>query len=333
MIIRNKKCISILIKTLIILCSFGYIYKQIFYKSDFTTVLIEFRDTIENAIDYTIVTIVLLLMLINWSLETYKWQYLIKKIEKIGFFKALKGVLTGVTVSILTPNRVGEFGGRIFVLERGNRIKAILITMIGSMCQLLITIITGSLSLLYFVGKYFRDGSDFNNYAFFGLIFITLVLVVFITILFFNLRVLFPLLNKIKIFAKFRKYSKVFYYYKFRELLKVFLISLIRYFVFSLQYYLILYIFDVNIPFIEGMLMISIIFFVISVIPTIALIEVGIRGSVALYFISYLLNSPIPAKTELGILTSSFVIWLINLVIPAIAGIFFVPDLKFFRKS
>ena len=83
-------------------------------------------------------------MLINWSFEAIKWKILIEKIQKIKFLTSLKAVMAGITVSAFTPNRVGEFGGRIFFLESQNRTKAIVLTFLGNVAQLLVTIVVGA---------------------------------------------------------------------------------------------------------------------------------------------------------------------------------------------
>ena len=64
-----------------------------------------------------------------------------KKEENVSLWLSIKAVFLGITVSIFTPNRVGEFWWPRFCLEKANRIKAILITILGNMGQLLATII------------------------------------------------------------------------------------------------------------------------------------------------------------------------------------------------
>jgi hypothetical protein len=73
---------------------------------------------------------------------------------------------------------------------------------------------------------------------------------------------------------------------------------------------------------------------VMTLVPSIALLDLGIRGSVSIYVIGlYFQHAGLyPGDTELAILTSSTVLWLVNLIIPAILGTFFVFSLKFFRK-
>ena len=85
-------------------------------------------------------------MFVNWSIDAIKWQFLVSKLEKVTFWLALKAVFLGITVSIFTPNRVGEFGGRVFCLQHADRIKAVLVTIFGNITQL---VSTSQFSVLY----------------------------------------------------------------------------------------------------------------------------------------------------------------------------------------
>ena len=91
---------------------------------------------------YSILIVIVLMMFLNWFLEALKWQFLIKKIEEISFSRSVRAVFSGITVSAFTPNRVGEYGGRVFCLEKADRIQAVFITIIGSMAQLITTILS-----------------------------------------------------------------------------------------------------------------------------------------------------------------------------------------------
>src|SRR6266704_2015862 len=80
----------------------------------------------------------LLLMPVNWGLEARKWQVLLKSLERISFFTSFRAILSGVAFSINTPNRVGEYGGRIVYVQDGHRWKAVALTIIGSLSQLMV---------------------------------------------------------------------------------------------------------------------------------------------------------------------------------------------------
>ena len=85
-------------------------------------------------------------------------------------------------------------------------------------------------------------------------------------------------------------------------------------------------IFDVQILYADAIILIMSMLFVISVIPTIAITEIGIRGSIALFLFGLV------SVNAIGILSATFVMWVINLLLPALIGTIFIFSLKFFRK-
>ena len=95
--------------------------------------------------------IVISLVFVNWGLEAKKWQVLLRTLQPFSFFTAYKSVLSGVTLSINTPNRIGEYGGRILYVGEGKRIKAISLSIAGSISQLIITLFMGCCGLVYLI--------------------------------------------------------------------------------------------------------------------------------------------------------------------------------------
>ena len=73
--------------------------------------------------------------------------------------------------------------------------------------------------------------------------------------------------------------------------------------------------------------LIALTFFTMAVIPTVALTELGVRGSVALYFLSQV------SENTSGIVTATFVLWIINLALPAIIGSIFVFSANIFKEE
>jgi hypothetical protein len=166
---------------------------------------------------------------------------------------------------------------------------------------------------------------------------VTIPILVFLLLIFyFNISILSTLLRKLTPgrWEKWQKYFGVFEWYTSKELLKVLIISFLRYVVFSLQFYWLLRIFGIEMDFIHAMMVISVIYLTVTIVPTVALAEVGIRGSLSIYIIrKYLVVTGILiADYELMIFASSTVLWLINIVVPAIIGTFFVINLKLFRR-
>lgn len=326
-----------LLQVAILLITYWFIYEQVFYRKNLPGIVNALREDFSSR-DFTwMMILVILLMFINWGVEAIKWRYLMSKIERIGFWKSYQAVLTGITVSSFTPNRIGEYFGRVFILQTGSRVEGILVTVLGSMSQLLITILTGSAALLAFIPLFLTRYWNFNGYLYYAIV--ALVVGFNILIMGFYLNVSFLSTLKEKILRNglkgIRKFFRIFAFYHNRELIKVLIYSLIRYLIFSFQFFVLLRIFGIHIPYPDAMMLISLIYFVMAVIPTIALTELGIRGSVALYFFGIYFSGigELSEQVNFGILAASTLLWAINLGFPALLGSLFVFRLKFFRKA
>ena len=334
---KIRKILNLVIQLTILVVTCGFIYKQVFFKTGFPELMRSLRDDIFSPEFQRQLILVLFLMLVNWSIEAYKWKFLISKIERISFFRAFQAVLTGVSISSFTPNRIGEYFGRVFILRKASHIEGILITILGSMSQLLVTVITGTLSLLVFLPAYFPHAIYANGYIYYGLIFLVILLDLLLLGMFFNVSFLSALKEKLlrNGLKKLRLYFRVFGFFHNKELVFLIFLSFSRYVVFSFQFFLLLRMFAVPLPIFNALVLISLIYFIMAIIPTIALTELGIRGSVAVYFFGHYLSQGFPVTDgfNLGIFSASTMLWMINLGIPALAGTAFVFRLQFFRKS
>jgi uncharacterized membrane protein YbhN (UPF0104 family) len=340
---KVRKTYNFLIRLLIIIVTYGFIYNQVFYKRDFSSVFSTFGGIFNNSWFVCAIIIVFLLMILNWGTEAFKWNYLINRIEKISYLKALKAVLTGVAVSTFTPNRVGDYFGRVFILDHGSRIEGVLVTILGSMSQLLVTFIMGTSAIFFMFLGYHETLLDYFNisrhlyiYFMLGGAVLILALNILVALLFLNVSLLSSLALKLKgkWVEKLYRYIMVISSYSSKELLYVILLSFLRFVVFSFQLYLLLRLFSVDLPFFQGMIIIAVIFFVMTIIPTVAITELGIRGSVSLFLIGMYFGGPemTPESVNLGIVAASTALWIINLALPALIGAVFVFSLKFFRK-
>lgn len=314
-----SKPLSFVLKTIIVICSLVYIYSEIaetLSKPEINR--IDFK-SIVNMDFILLITAALLLVIVNWSLEAIKWKILIQKYELISFFDAFKGVITGVTFGIFTPNRLGEVGGRIFYLKKADRFKATLVSFIGGAAQLFATIFAGLLAMYFFMEHYSTDLPK----SVLGICVIAFLLSVLSFLVY-----LFPgFLNKISTsyLPQLKKYSGAFRFYTTEKLLLLFALSVVRYFVFALQFVLVLWAFNFQADFAPMLMMVALTYLISTLIPTFAFTEIATRGSAAVYFFSFLDHNSIV------ILISSFVLWLMNLAIPSIFGIGFMSGVKFNR--
>jgi len=323
----SKKTIGFLLKIGIVAFALFFLYEQLTAKSSIEQ--FNNADVLQQIKGhYSILIVIVLMMFLNWFLEALKWQFLIKKIEVISFSRSVRAVFSGITVSAFTPNRVGEYGGRVFCLEKADRIQAVFITIIGSMAQLITTIFFGSIGILLLPSLMpeFTQILSLMEYSYPILVFVFLLLNSLLIFIYLNTSVLSLLLARIKFLNKYEKYNSVFSFYSAEELAKVLLFSVARYAVFTTQFFILLHVFGVVINYTDALVLIMTMLFVISVIPTIAITEIGVRGSVALFLFGLI------SSNTVGILSATFVMWIINLLLPALIGTAFIFTLKFFRK-
>lgn len=274
--------------------------------------------------------LVLVLMLLNWGLEGRKWQVLVHHVQAFTWWNAFKSVLSGCSITMLTPNRIGEYGGRILYLKEENRIKAISLTVAGSISQLLVTLIIGCGGLFYL--RYIsHNGSNQLQVLphFWGDVLICLSIGVTIILLLFYWRLgwIVRLIEKIPSFEKFTKHISVLDELNNWRLLRILSLSLIRYMVFILQYILLFAVLKVDIPIVACFWLIAVFYLVMAVAPTIGFVELPIRIT-ALWTIIQLYSA-----NELGVGAAALGIWLINLVLPAIIGSILMLRIKIVKDT
>ena len=308
---KSYAILSFAIKVTIAILSVWFLYQQIFIKNDIASVKHAFTNIFNNSETIILLLSVIVLMFFNWGLEALQWKYLVKKMEHISLLKSLQAVFSGVTIGLFTPNRIGEYGGRVFYLEKNNRLKGVLITIVGNFSQLIITLVLGAISLHLFFFYYFHLQSYVDFYTLLSAEIVLIFLSLLLSGLFFNLSSLSSFSKKIIS----NKYAAVFSYYNRNELSKVFLLSFARYLVFSLQFFILLKAGGINLIWSDAVTLIPLIFLVISTIPSFALTEIGVRGSAALFFIGLV------SDKQVEIITAAFLLWLINISLPALIGL------------
>jgi uncharacterized membrane protein YbhN (UPF0104 family) len=318
-----KKLFSYLLKATILVLAFGFIYHQFLNKNEnLRQFKLLIKQISSNQVIFTL-TVVVLLMMLNWLLESFKWQYLSRRLARISVWEAVEAVFCGLTWAIFTPNRVGEYGGRVMFLPNRKRIHGVFAMAVGSFAQNVITNITGLLASLWFI-YYFLE---LNAWAFISITVLSLTFLGILLVFYFNIKWLVTVLNRIRFLKKYHRFFDIMGRYNFNELLLVIGYSLARFFVFTFQYYLVIHLLLPNIPFFEMMMTVIVFIFIQSALPSLDLLDIGVRSFTAAHLFLYITNQ------QIAIIAAVSAIWLINLIIPAILGSVFVLKLKFFDRT
>ncbi|ALJ00933.1 lysylphosphatidylglycerol synthase domain-containing protein [Rufibacter tibetensis] len=260
------------------------------------------------------------LLPVNWGVEASKWQYLSQKFEKISFLEAYRAVLVGLTLGFVTPNRMGDYAGRILTLHREDRADAIGAILLGRLCQLFSTVLVGSGAIAYFLFKYYVPlASPVGISVGVGL----LLLNGWALALLFSFQWAIALLEKAKFLRRWVHYFSVIGTYSTAELMKVLLISGARYAVFMVQFIALLWAFGVHLSVEEYVWGVAATFLLKSAVPSInALADIGMRELSAMHFFG------IMGQDTLLVLGASLTLWIMNIAVPSALGLLFVLPLK-----
>ena len=314
---KQNKLLSIVIKILIIAVSWAYLINIIYrdFKNLSFCAALNYPDTLQTLF----FAAVILLMPINWALETLKWKYLISEIEKVSFFKSFKAVWTGVAVGHFTPNRIGEFGGRIYFLKKDNRIFGSLLTLYGDFAQFIVSFSFGILALIYFISN-----PNFSNHKYLDNNYILISILIILTALIIYIFGDYLLRFSGKTFSGKSFFKKFLDFPKIKTLNKIYIIiiGIIRYLIFVLQFFLILNFFNQDIGFFNTFIALAGVYLIITIIPNYSISEIGLRLSASIFFFKVFIS-----EIEIILLTS-MIIYIVNVGIPVIIGGFFLLKKK-----
>jgi hypothetical protein len=237
-------------------------------------------------------------------LEILKWKTLATIEKKITFFEAFEQSLASLTASIITPNRIGEYGAKALFFESQKRKNIMGLNLIGNLSQLAVTIIFGCIGVIYFLMNYTTEIPKINTKN-------SLILVLFLFILiYFRKKIK---VSKIKSFLN--KIPKKTY-------VIVVVLAILRYIIFTHQFYFLLVLLDVEINYFTALPLIFSMYFIASILPSLTIFDWVIKGSVAIFLFGFV------DVNELTIVMVTTLMYVLNFAIPALFGSFFVLNFK-----
>ena len=327
---RHKKLIRIFIRyflgpVLFLWLSYS-IFRQIQQQPNLEESWGQLRGSLQSSA-WWMLPIVLLGMLCNWSLEAVKWMLVVRRIQPIRFFTACKAVLSGVSFSVTMPNRVGEYLGRVLYMNDGNRLKAVSLTIAGSISQLLLTLWVGTIALWILKEPITNAGlvtARWANWIWYGSALVTLLL----TLFYFRLNILVRWADRLPGSRRYAWLIEALESFDATILLQLLSLSAGRYLLFIIQNWLLCRLFDVEIGWWACFWTVSVSYLVMAAIPTIALFtDLGVRGTVSIQLLGMY------STNHLGIGLAAASMWLINLIIPALAGSLLILGVGRFFKG
>ncbi len=298
----------LVIKWVVFALIFIILFKTLQQKQESIDSLIrEFRGIFFQENSYKLIFVILLIFL-NWGFEAKKWQILARKIENITFVNAYQSVLIGLTLGFVSPANLGDFAGRLMKLKSKNRSEGIGSILLGNGIQFYVSILFGVIAYTIIFAK--------NISIFDQIIFCLLIFTLIFGIIVFTFRDKITLfLSNFQWIKRYENHLKALTEFDLREFRTVFFWSILRYLTFSLQFVIVLIIFQINIPLFELWAISCLVLLFKTIIPPINFLsDLGVREFSALHFFSLYSVQTSP------VVTATFFLWSINILLPVIVG-------------
>lgn len=309
---KYKRFIFLLIKLAIVIGAFYFIFQQLSNNELLSVSQLKQQFFVLFSKNSWLLLLLLLFTDANWLLEIFKWKTLASNEKEITFFEAYEQCFASLTASLITPNRIGEYGAKAIYFEKKHRKKVMVLNLIGNLSQLAVTVFFGIFGML-FLSFYFEvEMFSFNAPRFY--------LILSILLLLFLIGKYLGITKKLTALTfKILNYSKEL---PLKIKIKTLAYSLFRYLVFSHQFYFLLRIFNVEADYFMLMSLIFSTYFIASVIPGLAIFDWVIKGSVAVVVFGLIDANP------LTVVTITTFMWLLNFSVPALLGSIFVLNFK-----
>ena len=246
----------------------------------------------------------------NWLIESVKWRMMTKHVEKLTLKYSVKAVLAGISTGFLTPNRVGEMVGRVMFLKPENQKSGVTLSLVNSLTQNIIMTLGGIPACIVFF-------SITTGKMKFNLNLYLLIVGIFLTglfFLYFFLPKLSNLLKQSRFTLKINEYTDCLSTFSYAELIRIILVTLFRYIVFCFQFSFMLWFFGIDLNGWQMLVSIPTIYLFVTFTPSFGFSEVAVRGSLAVLIIGTFSNHTV------NIALAGMGIWIINFVIPMLAG-------------
>ena len=300
-----------LVKISIVSLSFYFIYSKLTHNDRLS--FSEFWSILNSSaiISLKALFTITLLSCLNWFFEILKWKSLVGSVKNMSLKSATAQSLGAHTASLFTPNRIGDYGAKALYFPAHLRVKIMGLNGIGNLAQMGVTTLFGSLGLLVFTSEFplninLKTG-HWSHYLIIGLVCLTLIIL-------------------IKIYAKPETWIiKTKHFLRsipVHVIGKTVLFSMIRYLIFSFQFYVLLQLFQTDLSYLNAMMVISSMYLLASILPSVFIFDVVLKGSIAVYLFSFFnINEAI-------VLSCIMLMWVFNVVLPSVVGSYFVLSFK-----
>jgi len=318
--LKITKTHSFVIKVLLAVLALAYLVYRLASFEHWDQAGQQFSEAFRGNRLYFLLAAVILIFL-NFSSESIKWQRLVNRLQPVNFWFALRSVLTSLSMAVTTPNRIGDIVTRGLTLKPGNRLAGTGHTFLCILAQMVVTITLGLVgAATYFPSNdfLFKDQQDSWMVTLAVAIGTGLVLI----ILYFSIDRLSGFFQKFRWLKIFHPFLLALQGVSANDKAFLLLFSMLKFLTYITQFYLILLFFGISIPPFTGLSAVALIYLILHFLPLPTVADMGLRGSVALWILKpYTTNDP-------AIIFTTFLIWIINIMIPALIGLILLRKVR-----
>ncbi|MEX2598000.1 MAG: hypothetical protein WEC59_13825 [Salibacteraceae bacterium] len=323
---RKLRATGIVFKLVVSVAVLAYIYYRLAGANKELSLFEFFRTSMAFSwFGASIIVSSLVLMMINWGIEVVKWKRLLDGETNITWKNATKGVLSGVSFGIFSPNRLGEFAGRILALPPDVRLKGTLLSFVNGVAQTMATFSFGALGLVYLLATF---GAGSIGALATLLTQLSLIICLGLAlIVYFELGRLSPKLSKIGFLRKWKDDLGVFANVPISTLHYLYHLSLLRFVSFIGQYIVLFWLVLENPKWIEITGAATMMLFSSTLLPFLPVPDLLIKEAVAMeYFGLFQFDA---LKVSLVV----FLVWFINVALPAVLGAAVLFSYRIFKRT
>lgn len=260
--------------------------------------------------EFTLIFVVCVLSFFNWAMEALKWQRIASTLENISFKTALKATYASISLGFVASKVAGDIYGKLLFSSKKSKVRYLGPILMNQFYQTSIATLVGIAGFCYYY---------FHNFIYFPLEWL-LYLVIVIVLLAIPL---FIILYSFNHFNKIKKYTYFFFglikKVSLRDHIHLILLCIFRYSIIILQFLICFNLYSSKINQFLLASGISLVLFARSILVSINIItDLSIREIGSMYFLENI-------GLEASLLpTVTLFMWLINLVIPGIIGIYII---------
>lgn len=308
-----RKGINLVIKSLIVGLLAWVLYRQRVAGQDVPGMYRHFVAELQTA-NAGWLWLAVLLMPANWLLESLKWQVFTRTFTQLSVWQHLRAVLAGVTFSLFTPNRLGDYLGRLLVISEGRKGQVLVATLAAGYVQLIVLLILGWLGALYFLPT-FTDlaWSTLAPFVFVGVGGTILLIILLLWVE--QLLLFVKKWPRIQRMAWVRHSINVARSYERRQIAEALGWAGLRYGIYSVQYYCILQCIGLELAAAPAFAGIATVFLLQTSVPLPPALGLLARGEIALFVWGVF------GANDLSVLTASYGLFLLNLLLPGLWGL------------